>query len=125
MNDTMVRIVPEETVKELWHVLLRLLQFMQEGPGGEHILFSKIDLTNGYWRLIIEKESRWHFTYALPGPPGSLLWLVILSLLQMGWNKSLAYFCCATETTRDITQAGIDGDKPLQVHSIEPLTKLS
>jgi hypothetical protein len=117
-----VRMAPEEPVKELGNVLSRLLRFMQKVPSEEHILFSKIDLADGYWRMIVEKESRWNFAYVLPGRPGSPLRLVIPSALQMGWNESPAYFCAATETTRDIAQTWIDEEKPLPVHVMEPLT---
>jgi hypothetical protein len=104
VNDTTVRVAPEKPVKELGNVLSRLLRFMQEVPVKEHILFSKIDLANGYWRMVVEKDSRWNFAYVLPGRPGSPLRLMIPSALQMGWNESPAYFCTATETTRDIAQ---------------------
>jgi hypothetical protein len=72
---------------------------MQEVPVKEHILFSKIELTNGYWQMIITKESRWNFAYILPGRPGCPLQLVILSTLQIRWNESPAYCCAPTETT--------------------------
>jgi hypothetical protein len=113
---------PEEPVKELGNVLSRLLQFMQEVPMEEHILFAKIDLANGYWRMIVGKESWWNFAYILPSWPGSPLQLVIPSALQMSWNESLAYFCATTETICDIAQAWIDKYKPLPTHVMEPLT---
>jgi hypothetical protein len=64
---------PEEPVKELGNMLSCLLRFMQEVPAEEHIMFSKIDLANGYWRMIVEKESSWNFACVLPGRPGSPL----------------------------------------------------
>jgi hypothetical protein len=75
--------------------------------------------------MIIEEESRWNFTYVLPGlvPPGSPLRLVIPSALQMGWNESPAYFCVAMETTQDVAQAWIDGGNSLPFHRMEPLMK--
>jgi hypothetical protein len=96
---------------------------MQEVPPEEHILFSKIDLADGYWQMIVEKKSRWNFAYVLPaGRPGRPLRLVIPKALQMGWNESPAYFCAATETTRDIAQTWIDEEKP--VHVMEPVGTL-
>jgi hypothetical protein len=96
---------------------------MQEVPAEEHIHFAKVDLADGYWRMIVEKSSRWNFAYVLPGPPGAPTHLVIPSALQMGWNESPAYFCAATETARDIAQAWIDQDTELPEHPMEPDTR--
>jgi hypothetical protein len=113
---------PEAPVKELGNVLKRMLQFMHEVPEEEEIHFSKIDLADGYWRMIVEESSRYNFAYVLPGPPGAPIQLVIPSALQMGWNESPAYFCAATETTRDIAQAWIDQNTDLPPHPMEPFT---
>jgi hypothetical protein len=58
VNDWTVRMAPDAPVKELGNVLARLLQFMQEVPEEEDIQFAKIDLANGYWQMIVEKDSR-------------------------------------------------------------------
>jgi hypothetical protein len=122
VNDSTVRLAPDAPVKELGNVLSRLLRFMQEVPPEEEIHFAKIDLADGYWRMIVEEESRWNFAYVLPGPVDAPIRLVIPSALQMGWNESPAYFCAATETTRDIAQAWIDQDKQLDEHAMEATT---
>jgi hypothetical protein len=114
---------PEAPVKELGNVLKCFLAFIQEVPAEEHIYFSKVDLANGYWRMIVEERSRWNFAYVLPGLPGAPTRLVIPSALQMGWNESPAYFCAATETARDVAQHWIDGDKALPAHPMEPDTE--
>jgi hypothetical protein len=122
VNDSTARLAPEAPVKELGNVLARLLRFMQEVPAEEDIHFAKIDLADGYWRMIVEKSSRWNFAYVLPGPANTPVQLVIPSALQMGWNESPAYFCAATETTQDVAQAWIDEGKSLPVHKMEPYT---
>jgi hypothetical protein len=96
---------------------------MQEVPAQEHIQFSKIDLADGYWRMIVEEASRWNFAYVLPGPPDESLKIVIPSALQMGWNESPGYFCAATESVRDIAQRWIDGGENLPKHPFEPATE--
>jgi hypothetical protein len=58
VNDIMVQMAPEAPIKELGNVLARLLQFMQDVPETEHIHFAKMDLADGYWQMIVEKESR-------------------------------------------------------------------
>jgi hypothetical protein len=70
-------------------------------------MLSKIDLSDGFWRMIIEALGAWNFCYVMPDPPGSPIRIVVPSALQMGWAESPAYFCAATETARDIIQAGL------------------
>jgi hypothetical protein len=122
VNDSTIWMAPGAPVKEMGNVLLRLLRFMQEVPPEEHIQFSKINLADGYWRMIVEEKSCWNFAYVFPGPPDTPIKLVIPSALQMGWNESPAYFCAATETTQDVAQSWIDTDKRLLQHDMEPLT---
>jgi hypothetical protein len=122
INDTTVRMAPEAPVKELGNVLKRLPQFMHEVPAEEEIHFAKVDLKDGYWRMIVEEISHYNLAYILPGPPDAPIQLVIPSALQMGWNESPAYFCAATETTRDISQAWIDQKTELPPHLMEPFT---
>jgi hypothetical protein len=123
VNDTTVRLAPDGPVKELGNVLPRILDFMSTVPAEEHIHFAKIDLADGYWRMIVDPEERWNFAYVMPSLPGEPIRLVIPSALQMGWNESPAYFCATTETARDVAQSWIDDSLPLPVHPMEPLAK--
>lgn len=66
-------------------------------PAKEHIHFSKMDLANGYWRMVVKPKSRWNFAYVMPSILGMTMQLVVPSALQMGWNKSPCYFCATTE----------------------------
>jgi hypothetical protein len=34
-----------------------MLDFMAFVPTGEHIHFSKMDLADGYWRMVVEPEA--------------------------------------------------------------------
>eukprot|EP00978_Attheya_sp_CCMP212_P010169 scaffold24432_cov29-Attheya_sp.AAC.1 len=101
VNDTTTPLAREKPVNELGKVLLRIFDFMLEVPVGETINFSKIDLSDGFWRMVVEAEDAWNFAYVLPDPPGSPIRLVVPHALQMGWTQSPAFFCSATETTRD------------------------
>ena len=122
VNDTTVKQAPDGPVKELGNVLPRVLDFMAAVPEEEHIYFSKLDLADGYWRMIVEREARYNFDYVMPDEPGADTKLVIPSTLQMGWNESPAYFCATTKTVRDISQACIDERTPLPVHIMEKHT---
>jgi hypothetical protein len=122
VNDKTVRLAPEAPVKELGNVLPRMLDFMASVPTGEHIHFSKMDLADGYWRMVVEPEARWNFAYVMPSAAGKPIRLVIPSALQMGWNESPASFCATTETARDVAQHWIDGNKRLSEHLVEIFT---
>ncbi len=83
-------------MKELGNVLPRILDFMASVPPEEHIHFSKMDLADGYWRMVVEPDARWNFAYVMPSAEGQPIRLVIPRALQMGWNESPAYFCATT-----------------------------
>jgi hypothetical protein len=95
---------------------------MSSVPVEEHIHFAKIDLADSYWRMIVELAECWNFAYVMPFLLGDPVQLVIPSALQMGWNKSPAYFCTTTKAALDVAQAWIDDDVPLPVDPMEPLT---
>jgi hypothetical protein len=116
VNDTTTPLAPEKPVNELGKVLLRIFDFMLEVPAGETINFSKIDLSDGFWRMVVEAEDAWNFAYVLPDPPGSPIRLVVPHALQMGWTQSPAFFCSATETTRDVLQVLVDTKADLPPH---------
>jgi hypothetical protein len=83
------------------------------------VLFSKIDLSDGFWRMVVEEGQQWNFAYVMPDPPGSPVRIVVPSQLQMGWAESPAYFCAVTETGRDHIQRLIQDDEPLPPHEFE------
>jgi hypothetical protein len=107
VNDTTVRLAPEEPVKELGNVLPRILDFMAAVPAEEHINFSKMDLANSYWRMLVELEARWNFAYVIPSAPGTPTCLVVPSALQMGWNESPGYFVRQQSRSKTLPSLGL------------------
>jgi hypothetical protein len=108
VNDTTVPLAPRTPVREIGKVLPRIFEFMAGTPEGQEILLSKVDLSDGFWRIIVQEEARWNFCYVMPDPPGAPIRIVVPSALQMGWMESPQYFCTATETGRDFIQWLID-----------------
>jgi hypothetical protein len=82
-------------------------------------MFAKIDLSDGFWRMLVAETDKWNFAYVLPDVAGEPTKIVIPHALQMGWTESPGYFCAATETGRDILQALIDGGTALPPHVME------
>ena len=91
---------------ELGNVIPRIIWTMAMSPNnGVSILFSKIDLKDGYWRMCVSEEDAWNFAYVLPQEHlDEEIYLVIPDALQMGWCESPAFFCAATETARDVAE---------------------
>ena len=88
-------------------------------PAKETIMFAKIDLSDGFGRMLVREADKWHFAYVLPGNTCQPTRLVIAHALQMGWTENPEYFCAATETDRDIVQALIDAEVQLPPHQID------
>jgi hypothetical protein len=88
----MVRQAPKGPVKELGNMLPFILDFMASVPANECIQFSKMDLVDGYWRMVVEPEAQWNFAYVMPSPPNEPIQLLVIpSALQMGWNCQLSF----------------------------------
>ncbi len=99
---------------ELGRVIPRLIWAMAEAPdNGIPLLFTKIDLKDDYWRMIVDTDQVWNFAYVLPRlDDNEEIQLVIPNILQMGWSESSPFFCAATETARDIADKNFnDGTK--------------
>jgi hypothetical protein len=58
-------------------VVLRLFDFMAAVPSDEIIMFSKIDLSDGFWRMIVQDRAEWNFAYVLPDLSGIPTRLVV------------------------------------------------
>ena len=119
VNDTTEITAPTAPVKEIGKVLHRLLYFMKMTRAGKWILFSKLDISDGFWRLVVRKEDSFNFAFVLPQLPGQPTKVVVPSAVQMGWVESPSYFCAVTETARDITQHLINTNASLPPHPIE------
>ena len=52
----------------------------------------------------MKRRQHLNFAYVLPDVEGARTRIIIPSALQMGWVKSLPFFCAATETSRDIAE---------------------
>jgi hypothetical protein len=120
VNSTTATLSPDYPIMEIGRVLPRLLGFMVAVPAEETIMFGKIDLSDGFWHMLVRDVDKWNFAYVLPGTTSQPMRIVIPHALQMGWTESPGYFCAATETGRDILhQALIDADVPLPPHQFD------
>jgi hypothetical protein len=123
VNETTTKLAPQEPVQEIGQVFRRLLDLINGAEAGEVVMLAKIDLSDGFWRMIVQEDQQWNFAYVMPDPPGHPVRIVVPSALQMGWAESPAYFCAATETGRDIIQGLVDDETELPPHCLEHYMK--
>ena len=98
VNATTVPAECQEAVKRLGTALPTLLWFMFEVPGQWIIYWFKIDLSDGFWRMVVAGGTEVNFIYQLPPRPDDIeRFFALPGALQMGWMNSPPYFCDATE----------------------------
>ncbi len=102
VNDTTKKLAPRGAIDHLGHSLKRIIHAFAEANDKAVILMAKWDIQDGFWRLNCRKGEEWNFCYVWPQAPYEPRWLVVPSLLQMGWVESAPYFCAASETARDV-----------------------
>lgn len=120
---TDLTITPSSSMAELGNVLPRIIYAVGTAPEAKGpIMSSKLDTKDGYWQMVVPEEEEWNFAYVLPkADPQEPTMLVIPLSLQMGWTDSLAFFCGASETARDIGKDLINEPiGSLQAHVLEP-----
>jgi hypothetical protein len=125
VNDTIVLSAPSILVRDIGKVLLQLLQYMRDTPAGLHILFSKLDISDGFWHLVVHNEDCFNFAYVLPQEAGEPIRLVIPAVVQMGWVEIPGLFCTVTESTRDLTQHFVDHVIQLPHDPVEDLIPIA
>lgn len=104
----------------------RILKFLAHAPSEYPIYFSKYDVSDGFWRMVVAPGEEWNFAYVLPQEEGEPTRIVVPSSIQMGWKNSPGYFCSASETARDVAAefAGFNGTMhDLPMHKMEHLIK--
>jgi len=103
VNETTVPADDQAGVEALGTAMTSIMQFMFDTDPEHAIDWNKIDLSDGFWRMIVEDGKEWNFAYQLPRRPGDTEdHYVIPSSLQMGWKNSPALFCTATEAARTL-----------------------
>ena len=105
VNETTAPAEDQEGVKALGTVKLSILKFMFETDCTWEIDWHKIDLSDGFWRMIVESGKEYEFVYEMPERQGDTCkHYFVPSALQMGWQNSPAFFCTATEAVRTLTK---------------------
>jgi hypothetical protein len=103
VNETTVPARDQSGVEELGRSLPSILKYMFDTNCTWEIDLQKLDLLDGFWRMVIESGEEYNFAFQMPKRKGDPdITYIIPSSLQMGWKNSPAYFCVATQTTREL-----------------------
>ena len=124
VNDATKDCAPEEAISQIGTVLPRIIEALarideSKGP----VSMMKVDLTDGFWRVMAQEGEEWNFAYVLPNHPGKPTEIVVPAALQMGWALSPPFFCAASETARDIGEQLVrEPVGTLPEHPLEAMT---
>ena len=124
VNTTTTKLAPQKSMATLGTVLERLINTLANNYNTKApFVFSKADIKDGFWRMVVAAANAWNFCYTLPTSTttGNIddIQIVVPDSLQMGWTESPPYFCASTETARDIIQWLADATATLPPHPLE------
>jgi hypothetical protein len=63
-----VPLAPDGPVKEIGNVFRRVLCLLDDAEADEIVMLSKIDLSDGFWQMIVTADQVWNFCYVMPDP---------------------------------------------------------
>ena len=110
VNSATESLAPQKAMTQLGMALRRIINNLATHHNtNKPFLFSKVDLKDGFWRMVVSDKDAWNFCYVLPSTGKNKTNLdeteiVVPHALQMGWAESPPFFCAATETARDVCE---------------------
>jgi hypothetical protein len=98
VNATSVLAEDQAGVKALGTAMHAILPFCFATDCTWEMESQKIDLSDGFWRMIVGTEMEYSFVYQMPPLVGDPThYYFVPSALQMGWMNSPVYLCTVTE----------------------------
>ena len=129
-KDTNVK-APQKSMAQLGTVIKRIVYAMADNHNTNFpFVFSKCDIKDGFWRMVVSLMDAWNFAYTLPSTTTLKnlddIEIIVPHALQMGWAESPPYFCAATETGRDVIESYYTKNDAIPKHPLERylITKL-
>ena len=124
VNQTTTGVAPQKAMAQLGATMKRILHNMATNYNKDKpFKFSKCDIKDGFWRLVVSMLDAWNFCYVLPSKQLLTniddLEIIVPHALQMGWSESPPLFCTATETARYIIQSYFDNETCIPPHPFE------
>ena len=108
VNKDTLNIAPSEAMqfgRTLWRLLFRIHHANEKfGP----VYMSKVDLSDGFYRLWLRPEDTMRLAVLFPSRQGEPDLIGIPLTNPMGWVSSPPNFCACTETIADLANDGIN-----------------
>jgi len=95
---------------QLGSVLKRIIATVADGQRkNKNIFFSKLDIKDGFWRMVVSAADAWNFYYIISNTNTNASIeqtnIMVPNSLQMGWCELPPLFCAVSETARDVIQS--------------------
>ena len=74
VNESTIQTAPSTPVKLIGVVLFEMFEYMAAAPPNVDILLSKVDLSDGFWRMTVHAHDCYNFCYILPHHLSPLGW---------------------------------------------------
>ena len=102
------------------HALRRVLgKLARANPRYGPVRMAKFDLSDGYYRIQLDCNAVAPLGVILPKAENEAPLIALPLTLPMGRTESPAYFCAATETIADLSNAKISSGEPQAPHPLE------
>ena len=96
---------PTEVLEQVGTVMPRIIEALATALLSEEpINFSKLDIEDGFWRMVCAVGEKWYFSYVLLIHLEAPTELVILYALQIGCTLSPRFSHVTSETARDLAE---------------------
>ncbi len=101
INDDTAPLTPRE-VMQFGRALDRILaQLLHADPSHGPVHLIKVDLSDGFYRVLVRARDIAKLGVAIPSLPGEEPLIAFPLALPMGWTESPPYFCMVTESITD------------------------
>jgi len=102
INQETLKLAPEEAM-QFGRALERILYLVHHAnPRFGPVHLGKVDLADGFYRILLNDSAISQLAVALPPFPGEEQMIALPLVLPMGWISSSPYFSAATETVADL-----------------------
>jgi hypothetical protein len=123
VNEDTIEFCPDEST-QFGRALLRILQHIaQSDPCLGPINLSKIDISDGFYRIAIRPDDIPKLVIMFPIQDGEEQLNGLSLVLTMGWKYSPPLFTATTETVADLTNAKLQAKVSSQAHCLDAVSE--
>ena len=122
VNKDTLPLAPQDAM-QFGHALDRYLrELLLADPALGKLYLSKLDISDGFYRVNLNVEDILKLAVVFPTRPGETPLVAFPLVLPMGWKNSPPVFCAVTETAADLANTAITSqiqplDHPLEAHA--------